>query len=69
MSPNDATAPGCAECHLSHAQLQARAKTWWECSHVSCPQRKALTAAPPRADAFAAEGAGCWRIKPVFRED
>lgn len=60
--------PGCPLCHLNDAQLAARAKAWWECSHVDCPNRKRVTAAPPDTNALAAEGSGCWRIKPVFQE-
>lgn len=59
-------AGGCTTCRLNSAQLAARAAQWWECSHVDCPQRKLVTAAPPERNGLAFEGSGCWRVKPVY---
>lgn len=70
MTEPTEAAPGCAVCQLTEPQLAARGEAWWECSHVACPQRKTLTAAPPHdgTEAMGADGSGCWRIKPVFQE-
>lgn len=62
------TDAGCTECRRSAQQLAQLATSWWECSCVDCPQRKPLTAAPPDRDALAAEGSGCWHVRPKFPE-
>lgn len=60
---------GCNQCRRTAQQLASLATSWWECSHVDCPQRKPVTAAPPpRSSELDAETSGCWRVKPVFPE-
>lgn len=62
---------GCRLCSRSAQQLAGLARAWWECSHVDCPQRKRVTAAPPEdgTESMGRDGSGCWRIKPVFGDD
>ena len=62
---------GCSVCNRNAAQLAAlQTGGWWECSHVACPGRKPITAAPPQdgTEAMGRDGSGCWRMKPVFQE-
>lgn len=59
---------GCSTCGRS-AQLMEGMPERWECSHVDCPHRRQVTAAPPEGNHFAREGSGCWRVRPMYQED
>lgn len=52
-------APACIACARSAQQLQGMPERW-ECSHVACPLRKHLTAAPTARQLRLASD-GCWR--------
>lgn len=57
-------APACASCTRTAQQLQGMPERW-ECSHVACPLRRPLTAAPtPRP--LRQDGDGCWRSRFTY---
>lgn len=62
---------GCTHCQRSPGQLESVRSGAWECSHVECPYRRHVTAAPPDRDSepLAFEGSGCWRVRPHFGQD
>lgn len=60
---------GCTECQRGPGQLESIRNGNWECSHVACPHRRQVTAAPPDTDSFAFESSGCWRVRPDYSQD
>lgn len=67
--PSDDNGPGCTQCARSAQQLASLARGFWECSHVACPQRRPVTAAPPTGNELAYEGSGCWHVRPKFQDE
>lgn len=61
---------GCTQCRRTSQQLATLATSWWECSHVDCPNRRPVTAAPPDRgdDPLSHEGSGCFHVRPRFPE-
>lgn len=62
-----AAAPACNTCTRNAQQLQGMPERW-ECSHVACPLRKPLTAAPT-AQALRLASDGCWRRGFIPHDD
>lgn len=58
--------PGCPVCTRSAFRLQAVPHVW-ECSHMACPFRRPVTAAPAER-ALRCDPDGCWRQRPQVEE-
>lgn len=62
-------ADDCRVCHRTGPQLTALRRGFWECSHVDCPCRKPITAAPPTGRELEGEHSGCWHVRPRHLEE